>query len=68
MEKQPRQYLVSVGFEGKIYKATWFSQLGFITVESPYGTAKAERLVSGPKTAQTLLHEILEEAKARGEL
>ena len=68
MKRQPRHYPVSVGFEGKIYKATWFSQSGFITVQSSYGTTKAQHLSSGPKAAQILLREILEKAKAQGEL
>jgi len=68
-KKQPQGSEISVEFEGKSYSGSYSVSLGAVTVQSAHGGPVSTHVGAlAESTARMLLREILQAAKARGEL
>ncbi len=69
MRKQPKHHEISIEFEGKTYKASYYVESKVVTMQSAYGSLSTQ--VGGSRgdfVARMLFREIFYAAKSRGEL
>jgi hypothetical protein len=66
--QQPRQFKITVNFEGREYTATYSVVSDAVEVHSEYGSQTSQSGGTSGHTARMLFREILQGAKARGEI